>query len=589
MILSGKYKKTVLITFTIVVSIICLILILQLVVSNIVSGKVENALANKKDIRYTINVGKSKVNLFTITLIFKDIQIIPDSALVAQLKNTSNSQRRVFNIEIPVLRIRNISVIDLLSNREIDIGSFILKNASIVMYMSGKSKEKRKSLPRKTKQGLVNVDSIVIPGIGGGEVSKFWINNFSFTVIDVENGDTTLSARNLDLSFDNIRLIKNTADSTSFRLKVKDVDFEMANDRFYLPGGKYVLSFKDVNYNMIDTRMTFNGLEIKPRYKRSKMVGLSKYQYEIYNLVVNKITIDDINLRQIVQQSRVFLKDVEIEGMMLKIFKDKNRPFDESKRPKLPQQLLADLKNDLYIDGVNIKNSTLIYSEQHKLMDEPMKVTLANLDVKVKNVTSVVDSIINGIDMSVDLSARLQNSIDMNLSLLFPMKSISDTFMFSGYLDKGNMKIFNPVVLPAIGVKFESGNLDKIKFRATANPDYAIGEMTMLYHDLEGSVQRQDMVETNKFLSWVANSVIISNNPAKDKKEPRVVPMFFERVPYKGLGNFLWKTLQSGITATIVPTMSKKVQSRIDETLGTDPKVIRKREREERRRKRKSK
>jgi hypothetical protein len=36
--------------------------------------------------------------------------------------------------------------------------------------------------------------------------------------------------------------------------------------------------------------------------------------------------------------------------------------------------------------------------------------------------------------------------------------------------------------------------------------------------------------------------------------------MEFERVPYKGFGNFVWKTLQSGIVATVTPT-GKKVRT----------------------------
>jgi hypothetical protein len=584
-----KYRKGIIITSLVVISIIILILTLQVFLSNIISNKVENALSKRKDNHYIISVDKTKVNLFTMTLIFKDISISPDSILMTRLKSKNEYQRKVVKIDIPALRVRNIGIISLLTNRRINIGGFILNDARISLYTDGRSDKKSTELPEKPQNGIFNIDSIVLPGIGGGDINKLMINNFEFTIIDILKNDTTFSAKNLGLSFDNLVLTKNESDSNSFSLKIKDVDFEMANDRFYLPGGKYVMSFKDVNYNMINEKMVFTDLIIQPMYNQKRMVELSKYQYEIYDVEISKAEVNSINLHQVIRESKIYLSNVVIDGMKLNIFKDKRRPFDESKRPKLPQQLLKELKKDLYIDSLTIINSSMVYSEQHELMKDPMKVTLSDFNVKVKKITSVVDSIINGIEMSVQLNAKIQNTIKMNIELFFPMKSISDTFMFRGYLGKGDMKIFNPVVLPAIGVKFESGNLDKIRFSASANPDYAIGEMTMLYHDLQGSVQRQDMIETNKFLSWVANSVIISNNPAKDKKEPRVAPMFFERVEYKGLGNYLWKTIQTGITATIVPTMSKKVQSKIDQTLGTDPKEIRKRDRKEKRKKRKSK
>jgi len=43
---------------------------------------------------------------------------------------------------------------------------------------------------------------------------------------------------------------------------------------------------------------------------------------------------------------------------------------------------------------------------------------------------------------------------------------------------------------------------------------------------------------------------------------------------YKGLGNFIWKTLQSGITATLIPTMDNKVQKDIYTAKGLDKREI---------------
>jgi hypothetical protein len=77
--------------------------------------------------------------------------------------------------------------------------------------------------------------------------------------------------------------------------------------------------------------------------------------------------------------------------------------------------------------------------------------------------------------------------------------------------------------------------------------------MTMLYDGLAAEVVKKDQQSKNKFLSWAANAVLKTSNPGKNGKT-RVVVIGFERVMYKGLGNFLWKTLQTGITSTITPT-----------------------------------
>ena len=74
----------------------------------------------------------------------------------------------------------------------------------------------------------------------------------------------------------------------------------------------------------------------------------------------------------------------------------------------------------------------------------------------------------------------------------------------------------------------------------------------MLYHDLEAKVFKSHSLEKNKFLSWTVNTLIHKSNP-KHKKQAREVIMDFERNKDKGLGNFIWKTLETGLVNTIAP------------------------------------
>ena len=76
--------------------------------------------------------------------------------------------------------------------------------------------------------------------------------------------------------------------------------------------------------------------------------------------------------------------------------------------------------------------------------------------------------------------------------------------------------------------------------------------MKMLYQDLEAEVYKKKTAEKNDFLSWSVNHLVHKSNPGNNG-EVREATMKFERVPYKGFANFLWKTLQNGIVNTIAP------------------------------------
>jgi len=432
------------------------------------------------------------------------------------------------------------------------------------------------------KQSEFKPDSIVINGINGVSINKIILSNFTFSQINVVNNDTLLSTQKLDAVFHDVALMKNK-NSNSFEFSLDNINIDMQGKKAYLPGGKYALSLDNINFVMDEKKLVLSNLNISPRFSRKKMVSLSKYNSEIYTCNINKIEANSFSIKNIIKNSNLIMSNIIVDSMNLEIFKDKRLPFDTLKRPMLPQQLLKKLKFDLGIDSILINNSSLTYSERHKDTKQLMEVSLGNLNIKIANISSMIDSIMHNEELAINLKAKLQNSIPMGINIYMPMKSIQDTFSFNGWLGNGSMKLFNNILLPAIGIKFNGGTLDGVKFAATANSTYSIGKITMLYHDLDGVVVKKDMKETNKFLSWVANAAMIKNNPIVNKK-PRSEPMYFKRVTYKGLGNFLWKTIQSGITATLIPTMDNTVQKQIDVTLGTDKKTIRKRERAKRKR-----
>jgi len=580
-----KNKKTLIVLISVVSFVIALLLIAQLIIGNILENKLDQVLVKKENNKYKLDIGKLKVNLFTMTLILKDVEITPDSSFLKQLKIPDQYNKNAFSLKIPVVRIRNIGVYKYLVHKEISIDDFIIDNAIFNIYEVASAKSTT-SNPATSPTPKFKIDSIVIPGINGVSINKILISSFSFNFINLKNNDTSFTANNLDLSYRNIRLVKNELGNQSLKLLVKGIDVSMLNEKFNLPGGKYTLQFSELNFNMHKATVLLKDFKITPRYNLSTMAKMSKFQYEIYTCDIKSVEIESIHPLKILQTSNLLISKIIVDSMNLSIYKDKHFPFDTAKRPLIPTQSLKLVKTQLYVDSIIVKNSHLNYSELHNMTDVPMEVNLGNLNAMVANITSIEDSIHSNSIMKVVLKANLQNTIPMGVNIYFRLNSVADTFSFNGWLGSGNMKLFNKILLPAIGIKFDEGTLDGLKFTARANSTYSIGEMTMLYHDLDGAVVRKDMKQTNKFLSWVANAAMIRNNPVP-KKDKRVVPMYFNRVIYKGLGNFLWKTLQSGITATLIPTMDNKVQKQIDVSKGTDKKTIRKREREEKRKNKK--
>lgn len=155
--------------------------------------------------------------------------------------------------------------------------------------------------------------------------------------------------------------------------------------------------------------------------------------------------------------------------------------------------------------------------------------------------------------MAINLSAMLMGAAQMDASIIMPLNTHTDEFSFSGSLGQAKLSSFNSALEPAMGMRIDSGYLEKMTFKAKANNISSTGEMTFIYNNLTANVLKKNEEDKDKFLSFLANTTLYTSNPGK-KGKLRVVQIGFERVEYKGLGNYLWKTLQTGIINTLLPT-----------------------------------
>ncbi len=190
-----------------------------------------------------------------------------------------------------------------------------------------------------------------------------------------------------------------------------------------------------------------------------------------------------------------------------------------------------------------------------------MTAILADWNVDANWITSIPDSIKTRKSMVIEMRANFMEKPALKVDFNFPLYSAVDTFFYSGHLAPAKLSTFNKAAFPAIGAKFIGGKLNGISFTGSANPTFSKGEMTMLYQDLDAEMIKKDQVSKSKFFSWAANTALRKGNPGKNGKE-RVVVMEFQRVMYKGFGNVVWKTLQSGIVNTISPVGKTKKEEK---------------------------
>lgn len=552
-----KFRLLLILAFVFLVLLSSFFLI-DTIVENIIEKKISNAIADKFEDRYHVSFGNISLGLLGGNVTLKDFRIKPDTNFLNRYKSGHSKMSSVMDVEVSHLDLLGLSILAAVTKGQVNVSTLEIADAKIKFYTGYKATD---TLPEaeKPKDKKINLDSIQISGIAGLHIGKIQLVNCSIEVYNLKTDSEVVTANEIDVTVDGIRLDKLEGEEDYFKLVLDDLKFTLVDEKLSLPGGLYFLTFGKLDYERNKSFIMIQNLKIFPQY--SDLYEMAKklvYTSEIFKVGVDQIDVYNFNLRQIINENKFFVDSITVSKLDLDILKDKRFPWNYEKRPQLPNHSLRTMKFPLYIGEVNIKNSRLYYHEIIPDQNEQMMVSLDDLNVKIKNVTSVKDSIATGKPMTINLNSNLMNTAPLQADFVLQLNSTSDNFSFSGYLGKANMTIFNQALKPATGAVIDSGVVDMVTFEAKANNTFSTGTMKMVYSGFKAkAMNKKDDEKEDKFLSFLANTVVFRANPNKQEKL-RVAEMGFERVMYKGFGNFVWKTLQTGIVNTVLPTGKSK-------------------------------
>ena len=558
-----KTKKRWLISIaSIVVLSLVIGLSLNFILSNISQRIVKsNLLTYNQTNDFKISIAKVKINVFSSTLIIKDLQLGYDSSLKNDFINHNYPASAISKYKFDDIRIRGYNIFKILLYRDINIKLIEVKGLVAEILQSNKNKVTNTNKDKLDKQiNFIQPDSLVISYLDKLELGKIQIAHFSMRILNSDKGDTTFRYSGEQLELSGLKLDNKKGLKGVFEINTNDLRLKLRQQKIDLPSMSSFLYFAKLDYKFSDKTLIISDFKLKPNTNPWKVASAQKFAKEVNDLECAKIEFINFQLRKFLKEGIIFIRKINLNEFKIAFYKDKNRPFDLNKRPLFPQQLLKKLEQKIYVDTIELKNSNMVYNELQAKSQKPMVVELNNINAKILKVSSIKDSLKRS-KLEIDLKAKLMNQASLSLFVLMPYKSPVDTFYFSGYLGGSNLKAYNKALYPATGIKISNGKLKSLKFDANASPKGAKGKLVMLYTDLEAEVTKSDLEKKDNTLSWIANAVLVSNNPKKNGRIKTAL-IDVDRIEYKGFGNLLWKSVQSGLMNTILP-VGKKHKSKI--------------------------
>lgn len=533
-------NKKYIIGIILLIGLILAVFVVNTVVSKIIKEKITAVLLKNNQDFYTANIEHIDFKLLRQRVTIDGISIIPKSESLIDLKNQKSKKKALQFIHISSLELHNIALFQALFNDNIQISELKINDLNIEKFFNSNTK--------KADRKAFNLDSIFIKKINGFEIGAITVANFSYLAKDFSTNKLIFQNKPIQLDLPGFKLEKYA--ENLFQLKpTKDV-VEITDLDIDFPDKKYNLKLGSFSMNFVKKSIEIEKLLYNPTIEKHKLAQSYAYNTEVFQADLEKLTIHNSNISKILNKGGVFIDSITISGLNLQIYKDKRKPFDTSKRPQLPNTTLKKLDFPLQIKKITVQKSDISIEENLAKNDMLMLVSLQDTDAKITNITSIKE--LQNEPLKIIASSKLMSKGAINVTLLFPLNEQESTFHFSGRLGSTKFVYFDSAIFPALGLKVLKGNLQELTFEASANETEASGKMIMKYSGLEAEIFKQDSDEVNNFLSWTANTVLHTSNPENNGKVREVV-LHYERVPYKGIGSYIWKTMQSGITNTISP------------------------------------
>ena len=532
-------------------AIFLLLLFMNIILESILKNKISSELnlLSQED-EYTLGIKDVDINIFRGHVSISDFYAKPTELFFESFAKGTIERDVLKELFVSKASLSGLGLFNLLIKKELKIDKIEIDELDYNFYRP--EKKYHVNALKKENESTFSLDSIHIPGIEKIDLTEMQIEDYGLYVIDASSRDTISSYEGKELLFSGLNMDEIAGNTGYFTFDHSELELQLKQQEFDLNGGLYTISFDDLHYKYYEQEIKLIHFELKPVASTAEFSARFNQVYDIITSSVDTLLISGVDSDPLFQSGIISIEQIDIKGLKADLFKDKTKPWDLDKVTILPQKALENMQQPLHIKAVNIHNSSFVYSEKLPDTDQLVKVNLENIQGQISYITSIRDSVNNKKNLEVKLNTDLLNILPASLNISIPYNTPNDSFYVSGY-SKGTTDFarLNPIVFPAIGLKFENGSLDGMNFNFIGNNTKSTGKLTMLYKDLEVEVFRENQSE-NKTISWVANTFIKKSNPSK-RGRTVVADIDFERIEYKGFGNYLWKSIQSGVVNSLVP------------------------------------
>jgi len=503
-------------------SLIVIVVLLNIGLNIWINTKLPKIINRENDSEYFITYKSLNVSLLTSNITANEIVIVPKAALKDSI-NKAGIYGKVKTIEV-----RNFKTWDLIFNDKIMAQSIRVEEPKVIFYKKEKNENIRNSVVKPFEKIVT--------------VSDIYLNHGELKMIDSGKKNSVLSVSNINLNLDGIIV-------TDKILKGK-IPFQFSNytlscdSLYYHPNEFYHIKTKKVKSTKTDLKI--DKFEMLPTYSRKEFVSKMKTEKDIYTLLCDSINVSKIDWGFTNDDFFFHCNTIDLNQASANIYRSKE-PADDLTKKHLYNKLLRDLKFDLKVDLLKIRNSVLEYEEEKDFEFGAGKINFHSFNLTATSIASGYKK--NKLpDVKIKINCRFMKSSPFNVNWKFNVMNRTDGFNINGTLRDFDAEKIAAFTKPYMNVSTK-GILDEVHFNFTGNDQVSSGDFGVQYDDLKFTIyKKDDRKKKNKLLTFVAK-IFVKKDTKEKLKETKVE---VQRIPEKSFYNFFWRNIAEGLVKILV-------------------------------------
>ncbi len=508
------------ITLITLLTLLVLGVIAYFVADNIVASKLDDFLKTK--LPQTMHVDYEKVDVN----IWRGNVLMVNPRIVNKANGTSKSSAE---IELDTVLIEGFSYWNYLVNDDIHLESVQLRRPKL-RYNQDKSisetSDKNSDL-EQLKQAI--------------KVGRFNVQNAEITITDVATDSIVLYVEGLTANVMGIGL-NNTTIKKLIPFNYEDYNLSF-NDLFSSMGTYENLTVADAQ--ITQNKAAFHHLKIFTKYSKTKLNQMITTERDHFDITISSLVLEDQKFGY--EQDSVFYfksPKVIVDNPEMLIYRNKLIADDET-RKDLYSKMLRDLKFNLTLSEILLKNATIVYSEKVNADMEAGKLSFTQLKADIKNISNTYGA---GEKTTLDIDAIFMAKTPIKVDWEFDVNDVNDAFVFKADIGKLPSPDLNPFSQPNLKVLLE-GELLQTYSTISGNANTSRVNMKANYEEFKVVILDKEGEKKNKVLSALANLLI---KKSSDRAEDGFRESFkdgIERDKTKSIFNFLWLNLKAGLAS----------------------------------------